>query len=272
MARIDQTRAARVVLTEVANVLGAFRNDLVIVGGWAPELLYPNRGHIGSLDVDLAVAPTALSENGYKTLLQRMLKAGYSHKTNPTHFTKVIPGADESVKVDVITGQYGTGQKQSALQMKELSISTLRGIDLAFEACDEIEVEGVMPNGAQNQVRMRVVRPEAFILIKAIALNDRTKDKDAYDIAFVLQNHASLTDLASRVSLLLSNGLAQEGYEFLQSKFETNEHIGPMWAAREAQQHGADYEQTRRAAYENAQELFRIVKQRQEASPTANNQ
>ena len=61
MTESDPTAASRAVLIEVANVLGAFREHLVVVGGWVPELLFPDKGHIGSLDVDLAVAPTALS-------------------------------------------------------------------------------------------------------------------------------------------------------------------------------------------------------------------
>jgi hypothetical protein len=259
MARIDQTAAAHAVLIELGNVLGMFRDHLVIIGGWVPELLYPERGHIGSLDVDLAVASTALSENAYDTFLQQMLNAGYAQKTNPTHFVKSVPGAAEPVKVDIIAGQYALGQKHASIQLNELSINTVRGLDLAFEACDLMELRGAMPDGVQNSVFIRIVRPEAFILIKAIALNDRSKHKDAYDIAFVLRHHASLTDLSQRTSSLLSNELAQEGYDILKKKFASIEHVGPVWAAREAAQNGEDYEQTRRAAYENAQELFRLA-------------
>ncbi len=50
MAQFDPTTAARAVLIEVMNVLGAFGDDIVLVGGWVPELLYPGRGHMGSLD------------------------------------------------------------------------------------------------------------------------------------------------------------------------------------------------------------------------------
>jgi hypothetical protein len=48
------------VLIEVMNVLGAFRDEIVLVGGWVPDLLYPGRGHMGLLDVDLAVLREAL--------------------------------------------------------------------------------------------------------------------------------------------------------------------------------------------------------------------
>jgi hypothetical protein len=40
------------------------RDEIVIVGGWVPDLLYPKRNHMGSFDVDLAVSPKALGGNG----------------------------------------------------------------------------------------------------------------------------------------------------------------------------------------------------------------
>jgi hypothetical protein len=42
---IDQKKAAKSVLIEVWNVLGAFREDMVLIGGWVPELHYPGHGH-----------------------------------------------------------------------------------------------------------------------------------------------------------------------------------------------------------------------------------
>ena len=53
MTDFSPTSASRAVLVEVLQVLGAFRDDIVLVGGWVPDLLYPNLGHGGSLDVDL---------------------------------------------------------------------------------------------------------------------------------------------------------------------------------------------------------------------------
>ena len=41
MTGFDATSASRAVLIEVMNVLGAFRDDIVLVGGGVPELLYP---------------------------------------------------------------------------------------------------------------------------------------------------------------------------------------------------------------------------------------
>jgi hypothetical protein len=258
MALFNQTTASRAVLIEVSNVLGAFREHLVIVGGWVPELLFPNQGHIGSLDVDFAISPMPSSDNAYKTILKRMIDAGYSHQTDPTRFVKGVQGSPEPVKVDFISGQFQGNEKSASIQLDELRISCLRGIDLAFLAFDEMAISGSMPDGSQNIVQMRIVRAEAYILIKAFALDERAKEKDAYDVAFILHNYQpSLDMLAEKLSALLQYPLAREGYEILQAKFAGIDSVGPVWAARVYQNQGQDYDRACRAVFEDAQELFR---------------
>ena len=46
--------AARSVLIELSHLLGAYRNDIVVIGGWVPPLLFGPGMHVGSMAVDLA--------------------------------------------------------------------------------------------------------------------------------------------------------------------------------------------------------------------------
>lgn len=48
-----QKEAAYAVLGEIVNLLEPFSDDVRIVGGWVPFLLYPEHDHIGSIDVDV---------------------------------------------------------------------------------------------------------------------------------------------------------------------------------------------------------------------------
>ena len=48
-----QKDAAYMVLGEIVNLLNEFTDNLRIIGGWVPSLLYPHSGHIGSIDVDV---------------------------------------------------------------------------------------------------------------------------------------------------------------------------------------------------------------------------
>src|SRR5208282_4640318 len=101
--KVDPVQASRAVLIEVMNVLGLYRDHLILVGGWVPGLLLPNRGHMGSLDVDLAVDVRGISQYQYDTILQRLIEADYKQETNC--FLRRVKGAQEPVRLDLITGE-----------------------------------------------------------------------------------------------------------------------------------------------------------------------
>lgn len=65
MTEVD---ACRSVLVEVLTILAKDLDKLVVVGGWVPELAFPERGHIGSLDVDLALDATRLQPMAYESI------------------------------------------------------------------------------------------------------------------------------------------------------------------------------------------------------------
>ncbi|MBI9095366.1 MAG: hypothetical protein JEY71_10830 [Sphaerochaeta sp.] len=48
-----QTEAARRILIEVMNILEEYKEDMRVVGGWVPDLFYPERYHVRSIDVDI---------------------------------------------------------------------------------------------------------------------------------------------------------------------------------------------------------------------------
>jgi len=74
MTEVD---ACRSVLIEVLTILAKDLDKLVVVGGWVPELAFPERGHIGSLDVDLALDATRLHPMAYESIGGKWAQAGY---------------------------------------------------------------------------------------------------------------------------------------------------------------------------------------------------
>jgi hypothetical protein len=157
-----------------------------------------------------------------------MLEADYKQDVNC--FRRQVEGAQESIKLDLITGEYVDDASGVPSRFQEISLGKLRGIDLAFEVFDEISVTGEMPDGGTNTVRLRVVRIEALIIMKAFAMADRVKPKDAYDIYFCLKNYpGSVTALAKLYQGLLPNGLVREGLQVLRDKFRSVDAVGPNW-------------------------------------------
>lgn len=215
---------------------------------------------MGSFDVDLAVSPKALGGNAYSSIRERLRQIGYTMHVSPTRFYKHLAGLANPVKVDLINGMYVLQEKRDSILVDEIRINALRGIDLAFEASITITMDGRMPDGSMNQLTARLVAPEAYILIKAISMDERTKDKDAYDIAFVLKHYEpSLADLAEKLFRISRSGVGKEALELLRIKFRTFDSIGPVWAARAAVTTGIDGLQFQRAAFEDASELFRLL-------------
>lgn len=53
----EAVTAARSVLVELVQLLGEFRDQIVVVGGWVPVLLFADarEAHVGTLDIDLAL-------------------------------------------------------------------------------------------------------------------------------------------------------------------------------------------------------------------------
>ncbi len=72
-------KAVYSVLIELGQVLGAWREKFVIVGGAVPWLLLGEARpkHIGTLDIDLDLNPDALAEGEYATLVEALEKKGY---------------------------------------------------------------------------------------------------------------------------------------------------------------------------------------------------
>ena len=72
----DSIAACRSVLVEAFTVLGRHRGHLVLVGGWVPPLLMPGAGHIGSIDVDLAIDSRQIPPHLYETIGNDLRRAG----------------------------------------------------------------------------------------------------------------------------------------------------------------------------------------------------
>jgi len=74
----EQVEAAHSVLLELVHLLGEYRNDIVVVGGWVPQFILPpgTTGHVGSIDVDLALNHRNLREAGYATIQTLLSRRG----------------------------------------------------------------------------------------------------------------------------------------------------------------------------------------------------
>ncbi|MEI7833248.1 MAG: hypothetical protein WCJ56_08635 [bacterium] len=229
----DLVEAARRVLLELTRLLAEYRDDVVVIGGWVPELLLAN--HIGSIDVDLALNHIHLKEIGYKSIERLLLDNGYfKDQRQPFIFHKIISvnGLEIDVEVDFLAGEYPAERPKSRTQkVQDVNTRKARGCDLAFDMYDEVKIAGILPGGEKATATIRVASIVSFLIMKGMALG-RGKEKDSYDIYFCLTRyHGGLDKLIADFRPYICLVLVREGLEKIADEFASVDHIGPNHVA-----------------------------------------
>jgi len=258
-------QAAKSVMIEVVSVLGEYRGDLAVVGGQAPELLVPSgeSPHVGSIDVDLALNHTHLRRPGYKRIQDLLLERGYERGRHFFQFTKRVKVGDEecAVNVDLLAGiDAGTDPLDSSQIIHDEALALkVRGCDLLFELGPvEVAVEGNLPCGARTAVRIPVAAPVPFLVMKGIALAGRHKEKDAYDVFYLIRNYpGGARALADEFRPHLGHNIVQEGLEHIANAFRSVDSPGPAWIAGfEETASAGEREMIQRRAFEVVNEFL----------------
>lgn len=179
-----QVNAARRVLIDVGQVLASFRDAIVVVGGWVPDLLMSGAApqHIGSIDVDLALDAAKLGDGRYAELLKLLLDTGrYGKGDKDFQLVTTVDLADGEVPVRVEVEFLAPAD----VKLKKNHPKLVEGFRvLQFPACaaafghpQSIELEGVMVSGALNTVHLRVASLSDSIIMKAHAVDGRDKPR-----------------------------------------------------------------------------------------------
>ena len=192
---VREVEAARRVLVDVGQVLASFEDCLVVVGGWAPDLLLreAEEPHIGSIDVDLALDAAKLNDGRYAEILKLMLDTR-RYRMGPEHFqlvTTVDLGDGEipvQVTVDFLAPKDVRLGKNRPKLLPGFRVLQVASCGLAFRAPVELEVAGLNVEGAENTVRLRVASLEDWLVMKAQAIGNRDKPKDVYDLCYGLRH------------------------------------------------------------------------------------
>lgn len=230
-------QAAYTVMLELFHLLGEYRDDIVIIGGWVPALLIsPKDKHVGSIDVDLALNHNVLQDPGYETIRDLLLRHGYKQDNKqPFIFWRLVTCEDRmiEVEVDFLAGEYeGTGKHHRTQIVQDIRARKARGCELAFQLKKEVSIDGILPDGAEDTVKVCVASIVAFIVMKGMALSRRVKEKDPWDIYYCIRNwNSGLDALLEEFQPYVKHGLVREGLQNIAEKFASPDHIGPKSVA-----------------------------------------
>ena len=134
------------------------------------------------------------------------------------------------------------------------------GAEIALAHRAPIELAGTLPGGAETEARIQMLDVTGCIGTKAIALGDRYKQKDAYDIVSVIDRYGTgVREVSSVVRAFAAEPPVARSLGVLRGKFRTERFEGPVWYAeflggeRDAQQRSAQ------RAFQLMQEFERLV-------------
>ena len=228
-----QKTAAYMILGEIVNLLDEFSDNLRIIGGWVPTLLYPDSEHIGSIDVDVLLNQLQIKKaESYKTIKRLLEQNGY--KRHPEKYftfvkTVLVQGIAYDVDVDFLSGMYGGDGGNVSKHVDGIKTLPATGGNFAFEfPPTDVLIEYTRSDGALDSGHVNVISVVPYLVMKAAALG-RGKPKDAYDIYCTIDNYqGGVRALASEFEPHKDKELVRRMCQKLDEKFASIEHVGPV--------------------------------------------
>ncbi len=230
------TTAVKSVLIEIGQILGSFEGKFAIIGGAVPWLLLSEADmpHIGTGDVDLGLDPSALGDGEYVRLVEALQQHGYNQRGNLRRFqlVRTVPASDDGSDIDVVVDflmpRDAEITKNTPPLISQFAVQRADGVDLALRFYQMVAVEGDMPDGGSNRVRIAVASIPALLAMKGYAITNRLKHKDAYDIYYCVRNFPDGADALVEVTLpFLDVETARQGYCLISDKFRNVDDFGP---------------------------------------------
>ncbi len=245
----EETLQVRSACLTVAVTLGAYLDDLCIVGGLVPSLLIDLQQqdsaiddkpdpHPGTNDLDIGLALALLDEQRYAEISRRLRQEGFRPDTNADG--NLTPQrwrlGDLRVTIDFLMppapGQDATRRVQPL--EPDFGALIMPGLQLAFDERVQIELDGHTLKGEKVTRAIPVCGPAAFTVLKALAFADRGEPKDAYDLVYVLRGAPGGADaVADRLATHTAENpaIVKQALDLLARDFADPDSLGPARAA-----------------------------------------
>jgi hypothetical protein len=263
-----QVEAARRVLVDLGQVLAAFADCMVVVGGWTPDLLLPqaDEPHVGSIDVDLALDAAKLNEGRYAELLKLLLDTR-RYRQGLKDFQLIVDvdldDGDKPVQVEVefLAPTEVKLKRNKPKLLPGFRVLQADGCSVAFQAPVLLNLDGRNVRGAANRVSLRVASLPDFLVMKCYALGGRDKPKDAYDLCYCLDNApGGIEPLAAAWKSREAEKEVARSVEILREKFASVGSFGPQQLVEfHAVTEQQSRDMTARRAFELVQKFLRLL-------------
>ncbi|TXD41278.1 hypothetical protein FRC96_04650 [Lujinxingia vulgaris] len=269
--RASATQLVHQACLYLATILGDLLDDIVIVGGLVPSLLIPLESlpqgveaHVGTQDLDLGLALALLQEERYREIAKRLRDRGFApdvnDRGNQTFQRWVFEKDAARVTLDFLMPPVDDDAKGGKVKHLESDFAALvtPGLELAFQQFETIEITGKTLQNERTKRTVKVCGAAPFIILKALAFEGRGENKDAYDLVYVIQNHASqIEGIAKNLRKLSGSEYLQHALRILRDDFITIDGPGPLRTAHFL--HGGPHDETQADVSALIQDLLGVL-------------
>lgn len=227
------TACERVLVTLIGSV-GKWASHLYLVGGLVPRYLVPQpraveEQHVGSTDVDIAIIIAVDDANAYTTLERELKNLEFKQAPGPDgsdyQWGKVVDGV--SVLVEFIS-EAANVEPGRSLKVRGKTGSGFQAFNVpGVHVVERDYVERTViarrfDTDGSSSVQLRVPNVLPYLILKITAYQDRHKNKDAYDIVWLLLNYGdgpADAGASARESLIRRNPTSASAMELLRARF-----------------------------------------------------
>lgn len=183
MYEVAKTEVSKRVLLELSLSLSSYKDDFVLVGGWAPYFLTKgNFEHCGSIDIDLVLKPKVMPH--YENIREIVERLGFDETENPFRFKKTLNDLDGEpfdIVLDFLTEPDAAADMNLIEVQSDLRAVLIRGCSIVFPFNQPLNLDGKLSDGSEASSTMKMADLVGILSMKGLALL-RLKDKDSYDI------------------------------------------------------------------------------------------
>lgn len=256
---VDVTLACERTLLTLLSAFGNLKDTIRLVGGLVPRYLTPEAPpdvpmHAGTSDVDIVLNLEVLAiGDEYASLADQLKARGFSRlvkegKASSWQWRRQV---DEHVEVVVeLLRDAGDEQPGKAVSVsgEQVSALTIKHAKIVHDWYQEKRVGApLLDEGGVSVDVVRYADVPAFVILKAIALDQRRENKDAADLIHVVRYSGSLERVATLFVERIRTGQHPEavkaGLTALANRFgndEFGEGFEKVGAIAYAQFHGGD--------------------------------
>lgn len=264
-------------MLELWRSLHRYNNGMTLIGGWVPYFLLEKFGgksyehdHVGSIDIDIALNEKIISEEEYANIEQLVEQLGYKHKLDkndsqiPFVFLKDFQTSDTPVTIEVdFLGTYYGNKGHRHQPISGLLARKCHGVDIVFNNYIKETISGQFPKGGHTTETIRIANLVASLTMKGIVLGERYKEKDAYDIYYLVTYYKNgPIDAANEINAHPANSLINEALAIIKKDFESRESAGPAWVASFLNEEGDERESRITDVFMNVNKFLKNIQKK----------